>query len=423
MAKSASELKHILSIYGPAMILVIAAFVVAFQFIKPAPPSKVVIASGGTAGAYYANAMRYAAYMAQEDIELEVRVTAGSKENLQLLESGEVDIAMVQGGIEGETGQDLLQSLGSIYYEPLWLFHRKDVEVKRLTDLSGLRVAIGGEGSGTKALVTELLNSNHVEALLDARAIGGASAKSALEAGEVDAAFFVTSASSALVSELLRDNELALASLSRNQAYARRFHYLNALKLPEGVVDLGRNIPTNDIHLLAPAANIVVHPELHPAIIDLLLQAAQEVHKDGSILEKDGEFPSPEYLAFTLNDSAERYYEHGPPFLQRYLPLWAASLLDRIKIMLLPLFMLMIPLFKIMPPIYTWRMRARVYRWYEELEAIHDETRDAEAVPSELLKRLDKLEHEVWDIELPLSFTAQLYDLRLHIDLVRQRLR
>lgn len=420
--KDSSEAKHLLRIYGPAAALVLIAFIVAFQFIKPAPPDKVVMATGGPAGAYYAFGQRYAAYLAKENIVLELRNTAGSVENIALLEAGEVDLAMVQGGIQGKTGQDLLLSLGSVYYEPLWLFHRTDQSIERLTDLKELKVAIGREGSGTRALVEPLLMDNGMGDAFNISSLGGGDAAEALLSGEVDAAFFVTSASSGLVKKLLEAPGISVANLRRSEAYARRYRYLNNLKLPEGVVDLANNIPHQDLNLLAPTANVVVHPDTHPAVIDLMLQAASEVHSQGGWFEQADEFPKAEYLAFPLSKEASRYYKYGPPFLQRYLPLWAASLLDRIKVMLLPLLVLMIPLFKVMPPIYTWRMRARVYRWYSELEAIDEAMRHDGADKDDLRGRLKDIEEEVRDIELPLSFTAQVYDLRQHIDLVYQKL-
>ena len=420
MSNDRNPVKHQLRVFGPAALAVIVAFVVSLQFIKPAPPDHVVIATGGVDGAYHAFAKRYAEFLAHEGITLELRSTAGSVENLELLRSGEVSLAMVQGGVD-DGGEASLRSLGSVYYEPLWLFYRKEFALVQLRDLAGRRLAVGPEGSGTRALAGRLLRDNGVDSSTWVDA-GGRKALDALLAGHVDAAFFVISAESDLVGQLLRHPDIALADFGRADAYTRRYHFLNSLELPEGVVDLAANIPHKTLHLLAPTANLVSDPDLHPAVIDLVLQAASEVHREGGWFEGQGEFPMPGLLAFPLSREAKRYYDHGPPFLQRYLPFWAASLVDRLKVMLLPLLVLLLPLLKVMPPIYTWRMRARVYRWYDELEQAEQYLVSGERDEAWFFEELNRIETEVQQVKVPLSFTDQLYHLRQHIDLVRREI-
>jgi len=417
-----SPIKHQMKIYGPAALLVIVAFVVAFQFIKPAPPDRIVMATGGVDGAYHRFASRYAEILAREGITLELRPTAGAVENIELLRAGEVSLAMVQSGVGDVESAPGLTSLGSVYYEPLWLFHRKDLELRRLGDLAGRWLAIGPEGSGTRALVTGLLKDNGLENGGAWLGLGGQEALEALLGGGVDAAFFVISAESELASRMLRHPEIMAMDFARADAYTRRYPFLNSVELPEGVVDLALNIPDRNVRLLAPAANLVSEPDLHPALIDLLLQAASEVHGTGGWLEGRDEFPVPEMLAFPLNKEAGRYYKSGPPFLQRYLPFWAASLVDRLKVLLLPFLVLLFPLFKIMPPIYSWRMRARIYRWYGELEQAEEKFAAGRVPLAEIHEQLDRVELEVQHVKVPLSFTNQLYHLRQHIDLVRNRI-
>ncbi len=416
-----NPVKHQLKIYGPAALAVIVAFVIAFQFIKPAPPDRVVMATGGTDGAYHAFAQRYAGFLAREGITLELRPSAGSVENLGLLRQGEVSLAMVQGGVGEDSPESPLVSLGSLYYEPLWLFHREGVPFEHLGDLAGRRLAIGPEGSGTRALVGRLLRDNGVDESAWV-GLGGQAAVDALIGGELDAAFFVISAESDLIGRLLRHPEIRLADFVRAEAYSRRYRFLNSLELPQGVVDLAADIPDRTVRLLAPTANLVADPDLHPAVIDLLLQAASEVHRDGGWFEGQDEFPMPGLLAFPLSKEAARYYKNGPPLLQRYLPFWAASLIDRLKVMLLPLIVLLLPLIKVMPPIYTWRMRARVYRWYDELEQAEEQLASGERDVAWVSRELTRIETEVQQVKVPLSFTDQLYHLRQHIDLVRREI-
>ena len=415
---------HQIKIYAPAVLLVLVGFIVAFQFIKPAPPRSVVIASGAKGGAYHQYAEFYAKRLAKEGIHLKVLETAGSVENIQLLRQGKADIALVQGGIEDHGTRPVLESLGSLYYEPLWLFHAPRITLARLGDLSGLRVGIGKQGSGTRALVGRLLRDNGLSAdAVGMSSIGGEQAVQGLLDGTLDAAFFVSSPHSDLIQRLLRDPRVQLTSFDRADAYARRYRFLTGVDLPEGLVDLQHNIPPQRVKLLAPAANLVVNADIHPAITDLLLQAASQAHSEGGWFEAPDQFPSDQLLAYPLADEARRYYQYGPPFLQRYLPFWAASLIDRLKVMLLPLVLMLLPLMKIMPPIYQWRMSSRVYRWYKELARVDLQlSGHPPGDRDKLAAELDRIESEVRHVNVPLSFAHQLYHLRQHIDLLRQRL-
>jgi TRAP transporter TAXI family solute receptor len=414
-------------IFGPAIILTLVGFVVAYQFVEPAPPRRIAIATGGEEGAYFRFAERYAELLAGDGITLEVRGTSGSVENLGLLAASEsgVDVAFVQGGTGAEVAAPQLRSLGSLYFEPLWIFTRAEPAPRRLAELAGQRISTGAEGSGTRAVALQLLADNGLTGgpttLLPA---GGNEAAEALLLGGLDAAFFVASPRAPVVARLLEAEGIAPMSLARAEAYTRRYRFLSALTLPEGVIDFERNIPGRDIALLAPTANLVARDDLHPALAVLLLQAAREVHGAGGLFERPGAFPAPHHLDFPLSAAARQYFEFGPPLLQRYLPFWAANLIDRLKVMLLPLVTLLFPLFKIVPPTYRWRVRSRIYRWYRELQAVDDRIRAAG--PAYNLERLaddlTRIEDEVMRVSVPLAYADALYDLRLHIAFVRDKL-
>lgn len=416
-----------IKVYGPAILLTALGFVVTYQFVDPAPPKKIVMATGMKEGAYYAYGKAYSDIFAREGVTLEVKSTAGSVENIKLLEakSAAVDIAFLQGGTGTLATSGNLVSLGSLYFEPLWFFYREETEVDLPPNLRGKRIAVGGEGSGTRVLVMKILELNGLASpptvIVSA---GGEKAARMLLAGEVDAASLVTSSSSSVVQMLLRSKKIRLLSASRAEAYTTRFRFLHRVKLPEGVIDLRNNIPSEDITLLAPAAQLVVRKDFHPALIDLVLQAATEIHSAGGLFEGPNEFPSPQYLDFTLSKEAQRFYKSGPPFLRRHLPFWAATLVDRLKIMLLPFLALLFPLFKLMPPIYRWRIRSRIYRWYAELEAVDPRIQKNYAVEqtAEYLAELDRIEDMVSTVSVPLSFSQELYDLRLHIEMLRAEL-
>lgn len=421
--KNRSGFGHWLRVYAPATLAVIIGFAVAFQFVEPAPPKHLTIAAGGDGGAYLANAERYAEILAREGVTLEIRRTAGSLENLRLLDEGAVDVGFVQGGTTQPGNPHELTSLGSMYYEPLWAFYRGKVAPQRLVDLAGKRLAIGADGSGTQALVTTLLKESGGDDLgIKIVALGGNAASKALAAGEIDALMMVAGTDSGLVRDLISNPDIHLMDLRRAEAYTRLHQYLSALTLPEGVIDLHKDLPPHDVRLIAPTANLVVSEHTHAALVDLLMLAAAEVHGEPNWFARRGAFPSADFLVYPLHPSAERYYKHGPPFLQRYLPFWAATLIDRLKVLLLPLVMVLLPLFKIMPPIYQWRMRSRIYRWYRELEGVEREMREGDTPVATLAEDLHRIENEVAHVEVPLSFAGQAYDLRMHIALVRDRL-
>ena len=284
---------------------------------------------------------------------------------------------------------------------------------------------MGLEGSGTKVLAMQLLALNGVaEQNTKLLSYGGKKAADMLMQGEIDAAFFVTAHHSPVIQLLLYSKKHQLMSLSRAAAYAARLHYLSVLNLPGGAIDFVANIPSANSSILAPTAQLVARAEIHPALIDLLLQAAGEVHQSGGLFEKTDEFPAPKYIDFKLSKEAKRYYKSGPPFLQRYLPFWLATYIDRTKVMLVPLLALFFPLFKLMPMVYRWRFRSKIYRWYKKLTEVDPQLqKDDMAVHlDDYLTRLNDIEAQVCQTSVPLSFSNELYHLRLHIEMLRNNL-
>ena len=414
--------KDSLRISALGLVLLIAGFVVAFQFVEPSPPSTITIASGSKTGAYYQFAQRYSKILARQGIRLEILETQGSVENIQLLSSGKADVAFVQGGVGDAAKTPDLRSLGSLYFEPLWVFVQKSSSARHLSDLAGRTLAVGAEGSGTWAVTRQLLAQNDVETEgKNIRHLSSQVAARDLLAGKVDAAFFVTSPQSALVSVLLAAKELRLLSFDRAPAYTRQMHSLSAVTLHRGVVSLSGDIPPANVQLLAPAATLATHQDLHPALQNLLIQATLDVHGGGGVFEDPGQFPSALYGDYPLSADAERYLKNGPPLLQRYLPFWAAVMFDRLKILLVPLITLLFPLFKILPPAYRWRVRSRIYRWYDTLGKIERRAAQGES-PLTLHKELAEMADEVRSLKVPLSYADQVYSLRLHIDLVQRSL-
>ncbi len=430
MAKIKAGLLSLRDLFATAwwiFLIVGIGFAVAYQFVQPAPPKRIVITTGGESGAYYQFAQRYAAILARDGITLEVKSSAGSLENLDRLKADEAQVGFVQGGVmppkedpDAEDNSGLL-SLGSLFYEPVWLFYRGERDLTRLTDLRGKRIAIGQEGSGVRQLAQQLLAANEIEAGDHLVPLSGLSAAEELQQGRIDAAFIIASESAPVVQVLLRSPGIRLMSFAQSGAYQRRFPFLTKLTFPQGVADLVRDFPPNDIKVLAPTANLIVRDDLHPALQSLLLQAASEVHGKSGFFQDQGEFPSYKDQMLPLSPDAARYFKSGPSFLQRYLPFWLAVLVDRLIVLLLPVVALLIPLLKVAPAIYTWRVRSKVFRCYGELKFLEDDLKNHfdRARLAEYRSRLDALEDEAVQLHVPLGFTDLVYTLREHVNLVR----
>ena len=413
---------------GPVLIVSVVAIVAAMHFVRPAPPRTLTIASGPEGSTFRAVAERYRASLARNGVTLVVRVTQGSQENLRLLtdpDSG-VDIGLVQAGVtaEGNTGD--LVSLGSMFYEPLTVFYRASKPIERLAALKGRRIAIGRLGSGTRFVAVALLKANEVDEhdaqLLD---LEGDVAIDSLRDGQVDAIFLAgDSAAPGSVRGLLHAKGVRMFDFVQADAYVRRFRYLTKLELPPGAFDLGDNLPPQPFTMLAPTVELVARSDLHPALSDMLIEAAKEVHGRATLLQDAGTFPAAVAHDFPLSDDARRYYKSGKSISYRYLPFWLASLVDRAVVVLVPIIVVLVPGLRVVPALYGWRINSRIYRRYGDLMALEraslepmtDEERTA------LLERLREIEKAVISLRMPGAYANQIYILREHIQLVRDHL-
>ena len=414
-----------LGVWGMGAVLLGLGLIVAFQFVGPAPPDRIVMATGAEGGAYRGYGRAVAARLEREGIEVELRETAGSVENLELLEADAVDIGFVQGGLAERFPTEQVVTLGSLYIEPLWIFVTADSGTESASELAGRRLAVGAPGSGTRPVTVHLLAMSGIGPD-EARFLDTAQddLDAGLEAGEIDAAFLVGAPGSPAVIRLLRLPGVSLLGLNRADAFVRHAPFLSRVELPEGVLDLQRNLPPRSISTVGVAAMLAAREDLHPALVDLLLVSAEELFGDQTLLADAGEFPTPLYADLPLSEEAERFYSDGPPFLMRYLPFWAATLVDRLWVLLLPLLGLAIPLMKLLPPLYRWRIRRRLLRRYAVLESIDpfgkpvadSEDRDRR------LRKLGELDDESAREIVPLGYVDDVYKLRRDIDLVRRRL-
>jgi len=436
------SVRELLITAGPFIVLAVVLLAGAYYLLKPAPPKRVVLATGSEQGAYEAFGKRYQEELKRFGIEVVLRPSAGSRENLRLLQDRkqDVQIAFVQGGstetlrgnAEGAEEKLPVMSLGSMFYEPVWLFYRAEAAKKvnrdgvltDVTQLQGMRVNVGARGSGIPGIVSRMLRANRMDREDIKRSnLDLTPAVVALLGGELDALVMVSAPESPLVQMLLQTPGVHLLEIEQAEAYARRYRYLNTVMLPRGVVDLPRNVPPRDLPMVATTCSLVAREDLHPALVQLFVQAAARIHSAGGWISKTGQFPTQLNTEFPLARDAERYYRTGPPALQRYLPFWLANLVDRMWVALFSIIAILIPLARVVPPLYQYRIRKRIYRWYRDLRQIEDALGGKDADRARLLRELDDLDVKVERVAVPLAYADELYALRSAIALVRKRLR
>lgn len=414
-----------------AIIFIIAVIVLGvFLFFYLAPPTTITITTGPEGSTFRRTAERYATILQRNGVTLKILPSEGSVDNVKKLAdpSAKVDIGFVQSGVTKGVEINKLVSLGSISYQPLLIFYRSASHIDLLSQFMGKQVAVGEVGSGTHTLSLALLAANGIEPggptkLLE---MDSDKAAEAILSGKVDVVFLMgDSVSITLIRQLLHTPGVRLLNFVQADAYTRRITYLNKITLPRGSIDFGKDTPPHDIFLVAPTVELIARENLHPALSDLLLEAAQEVHSGAGLLRRKNEFPAPIEQEIRISTEAIRFYKSGKSFLYRYLPFRFASLINRTVVVFVPMAVLLLPALRIIPAVYRWRFRSRISRWYRALLTI-EQGHVAELAPDQrdaLMERLDHIEEAVNRMKVPASFADQFYDLRGHIIFVRDKLK
>jgi len=423
--------KDILRNNWPAIAITVTAAAIACAAIvtlRSMPPRMIVMATGPEGGTYYEVGERYRVALARANVDLRLLPTAGSPENLALLldPHSEVSVALIQGGIISTGDSSELESLGTVFNEPLWWFHKREIRAEGVDGLRGQKISIGSEGSGTRALTLELIKRNALEGQVsELLALAPRAAAEKLLAGEIDVAFMMASWDSPVVQQLLADERVALSGFQRADALVEFYPFLNKVVLARGVRDLAKDQPPKDVTLIATKASLVVRKDVHPAIQYLLLNAAMRIHSEPTIFQRANEFPAAEAIDIPLSNEALRFYKSGPPFLQDYLPFWMAVLTGKLIILLVPIFGVLYPIIKFLPLLYDWMMRSKILRMYGELRVLEGEVTDARGTGRDMRKmvaRLDRLTQRAKHLRVPVTYASMLYTLREDIDLVREDL-
>ncbi len=431
------SIRDLLVSFGPFILLGLLLLALAYWWLDPNPPKVVTLATGPAQSAYDEFGKKYVAQLKANGIEVQVIQTEGSSANLNLLREGKADVGFVQGGTSQTNDEDntRLETLGSLFLEPIWLFYREDSaqrliqgspdqqKLTSLTQLAGWRLNVGTSGSGVPHLMNRLLESNRVEPKsIKLSTLDQTPATIALLGGETDAIVFASAPESLMVQMLLQTPGIKLMDFVQAEAYSRRFTFLSPAVLPRGVVDLSIDNPPQDVRLAGPTSSLIVRQETHPALLQLFTNAAHQIHGTAGWFNKVGDYPNSKRDELPLAKEAERYLKNGPPLLQRYLSFWVANLVDRMWVALGVIIAILLPLSRVLPPLYQFRVRSRIFKWYAQLREIeHRESTNADANKA-LVEELNALDTRVEKIKIPLSYSDELYALRNNIHLVRKKL-
>ncbi|MBE7941937.1 MULTISPECIES: TAXI family TRAP transporter solute-binding subunit [Ramlibacter] len=420
------SIRDLLVSAGPFAVLAVALLVMAYLWLDPTPPHKVRLATGPAQSAYDEFGKRYRKALAANGITVELVPSQGSSDNLRLLREGRADLGFVQGGSseDAPTADGGIESLGSLFVEPVWLFYRDEGHrsLDALTQLQGLRVNVGTPGSGEPALMSKLFQANKVDpSQLKLSQLGQTPATVAFLGGDLDAIVFASAPESLMVQMLLQTPGVKLMDFAQSEAYSRRFPFLTPVVLPRGVVDLARDMPATDLHLVATTTALLTRKETHPALLELFALAARDIHSPAGWFNRAGAFPTMEHSEYPLSREAERTLQGGRPFLQRWLPFWMANVVERMWLALGLIIAILLPISRIVPPLYQFRIRSRVFRWYAQLRDIELQMHEDGADKARLARELEALDERVGRIHVPLSYADELYALRGNIALVRRK--
>ena len=416
-----------LLIIGSIVLLVLFGWTLVIV-LKPAFQRKIVMTTGADNGIYRGFADRYAPILKRDGITLEIHSSSGSVENYQRLTNpdSEYEVGFIQSGTISPKETDNLQTIAAVSYEPIWVFYRGDTLVNRLAQLRGKRISVGVPGSGLLNVSMVLLGysgiTGHNTTLLQ---MDAASAYKALESGQLDAAFFIGRPDAAIQKALLT-SDLKLMSFAQAEALVQKFPSLSKIVFPRASTSIVDDLPRSDVTLLAATALLVSKDTLHPALAYLLLDAAKTVHGGEDYFTPLGTFPNLNSGEFPISDESTRYFKSGRPFLQRYLPFWLASLIERRLLILLPFMALLIGLLQALPRLIEARIKKRLVVWYREIKALEDEIwRNAEPTPGQIAKWRDEIEDidaNASQIRIPHRYFQDVYALKQAIGIVRDRI-
>ena len=421
--KSSRRLR--IGIPAAAIVLVL---VVTLVVVKPAMPKRIELLTGPDGSAYHEFGKHYADELRKHGLEAEVVVTAGALDNLRrLAERGEDAVAFVSAALGQRSDENFdtsdLVSFGNVGLEPLWLFLREELDIGKIPDLAGLEVAAGGRGTLSDDVGRKLIEHTGLGGRVKLGSLGeegAASVAEALVSGDLDAAFLTGAPGSPVVRSLLDADGVTFLSFDRAEAYAALIPGITALKAPQGIFDLARDIPAEDAWLLSSSTEIVAPNGIHPAIAPMVLSVASVV-RERNPLATPITFPNQKNLGFPLEPSAKRYFERGETGLSKYLPYGVTRYLNHLGFVVLPLLTLVVVLLKIVPLGLKIWCRMRLAGLLKQLEAV-EKADAAGGDPAKELADLDRVDRASAKMFVPRSVVHDYIDFRQFLHDMRERI-
>ena len=342
-------------VIGSAAV-VIAAFYLTYRLVDPLPPRHFAIAAGMAGSGYDSFARQYARILARQGVELEIRNSVGAVENLNLLRdpASGVQAAITTFGFTNQADAEMLYSLGGIFDAAIFILYKNGEPISQFTQLRGKRLSIGMPGTALRSLILQVLKATDaLDASVHLSDLEPTDAIDALIAGEIDVAI-IPQVDGTLLQRVLDIPGIRLMSVTQAEAIAKTVPGLKHVVLWQGLIDLSRDIPNSDVHLLASENRLLVRKDLHPALQYLLLEAMREVHWPAGTFNRLGEFPAEQPHDLPLSGTAEAFYRSGPTLWQRYTSFWLTSLLNRIAFFVIPVVVALIPVIGFALTFHRW---------------------------------------------------------------------
>jgi uncharacterized protein len=407
----------------------IAALFTSIWLVLPQPPKTLTIATGFPDGLYSQFAQHLKTELAKEKITLEIRNTGGSVDNLELLNDSKsgIDLAIIQSGVGNPTKYPQFVSLAGIFYEPLWVWYRQSAFAKeggvltQLSQLQGKRISIGNDGSGTQILSETILKLNEINLdQIKPEKLKPDEAIEKLQKGELDVAFIVVAGEAPILKRFYQTSGIRLMSFDQAEAYTRVLPYLNLVEIPKGVISIAHDQPKQNIRVIASTATLVARNDINPATVSLILGSSYDILRNYSRLQKPGQFPSSKGLDFPIDLDAEIFLRDGPSFFYRHLPFWGAVWVERFIKILIPFLIILLPLITYLPAAFNLSLKIKLAVMYKLLKNIERRSHLA-GHQANLVQELNELEERIERLNISTLQTRDLYDLKLHVALVRDR--
>lgn len=415
------------------LFLFFIAIIGVILYLDPLPNRDIYFATSYKNSDWYDFAELSKVELSKKGFTVKIEESDGAIDNVQKLldPSSPTNIAFTYASALNEEDRNKILSLGSISYEPIWVFYWKDKinEPKSLKDLENKKVSLGPLKSGSYAIAKKVFDIYKIDISKKDNFIPDNFEDSAInfENKKTDALIFVSSYRDEIVSRLLNDERVGLMSFSNASAFEKQFNSFETVTLPAGSIDIYKNIPNKDVKLIATTTSLVVKPDMHPDTQLALLVSVRNLNRSSHHLffAKRDEFPSYVDPLIPISPVAAKFYDYGPPHAMKYLPFWIAGFIDRAWLLLLTLFAIFYPLTKLNIHISRLRYDMEEDLVYKELMNIEnvtlnsdlsDEDRDA------MLARLDEIKSHVLKSRVPVGAGKDHFDLMTTIDKIKELL-